>query len=149
MIPTSLVPRTSPAPVFYTRLQYARNAGRRPGESYHVIHGTGVTSRHAISIAMLGRQTDHAFCTSYRDKTSTQNTIKCRKHIQARRSSSKGLQNYMCEISAVTKKANVAKSSYFWICNACSGTILKRLCFGLGYVLEAGLVFRLELVLFL
>ena len=37
------------------------------------------------------------------------------------------------EISAVTKRS---KKSYFWICNPCSRTILKRFCFRLEYVLE-------------
>ena len=39
----------------------------------------------------------------------TESNIKRTKHIQARRNSSKGLLNDMCEISAVT--ANVAKKA--------------------------------------
>ena len=39
----------------------------------------------------------------------TENNIKCKKHIRARRNSSKGLPNDMCEISAVTRLANVVK----------------------------------------
>ena len=35
----------------------------------------------------------------------TENNIKCTKHIRARRNSSEGLLNDMCEISAVTKRS--------------------------------------------
>ena len=81
-----------------------KNGGRRPGESYHVIHGTGVTCRHAICIAMLGRRPNLRSELAMKTRqVLTENKIKCRKHIRARRNSSEGLQNYMCEISAVTK----------------------------------------------
>ena len=84
--------------------------GRRPGECYHVIRGTGVTCGHAICIAMLARRPNlrSELATNTRQAL-TENNIKCRKHIRARRNSSVGLPNYMCEISAVTKKANVAE----------------------------------------
>ena len=45
--------------------------------------------------------------------------------------------------------ANVVKGSHFWICNACSRTILQQLCFRSRYVLEAEHVSQLELDLFL
>ena len=47
------------------------NGARRPGESYHVIRGTGVTF---VMLYMYGHatvKTDLAVCTSYEDKTST------------------------------------------------------------------------------
>ena len=47
-----------------------RNGGRRPGESYHVIHGTDVTCRHAYMYSHAREKTDLAFCTSYEDETS-------------------------------------------------------------------------------
>ena len=63
-------------------------------------------------------------------------------HIRARSHSSEG------KYPQWQNAANVAKKKPFWICNACSGTALQQFCCRVGYVLEAGLVSRLELVLF-
>ena len=48
-------------------------------------------------------ETDLAFCTSYEDETSADETSADGEHIRARKYSSEGLPNDMCEISAVTK----------------------------------------------
>jgi len=48
-------------------------------------------------------KTDLAFCTSYEDETSADETSADGEHIRARKYSSEGLPNDMCEISAVTK----------------------------------------------
>ena len=69
----------------------------------------------------------------------TENNIKRTKHIKARRNRSKGLPNDMCETS----------EQPLLDCNAYSGTVLQQFCFRLGYILEVGLVFQLELVLVL
>lgn len=46
-----------------------KNRGRRPGDSYHVIHGTGITCHHAYTYSHVEKM-DLVFCTSYEDKTS-------------------------------------------------------------------------------
>ena len=48
-------------------------------------------------------KTDLAFCTSYEDEPSADETSADGEHIRARKYSSEGLPNDMCEISAVTK----------------------------------------------
>ena len=65
----SLVPRPSPAPVF-DRSAVCKNGGRRPGESYLVIRGTGVRCRHAYNYSHAREKTDLTFSTSYKDETS-------------------------------------------------------------------------------
>ena len=56
---------------------------------------------------------------------------------------------HTCTISCTAAPRVWHFSAFHWICNACSGTILLQFCFRLGDVLEVGLVFWLELVLFL
>ena len=48
-------------------LAVCKNGGRRPGEPYHVIRGTGVTCRHAYMFCHAREKTDLAFSTSYED----------------------------------------------------------------------------------
>ena len=65
-----------------------------PGESYHMIRGTGVTCRYACSIAMLGRRPILRFVLATKTRQAlTENNIKRKKHIRARRNSSEGLPN--------------------------------------------------------
>ena len=52
------------------QLQKTEGGGRRPGESYHVIRGTGVTCRHAYIYSHAREKTDLGFCASYEDETS-------------------------------------------------------------------------------
>ena len=55
---------------FWSSSSVCKNGARRPGESYHVIRGTGVTfvTLHVYSHATV--KTDLMFCTSYEDETS-------------------------------------------------------------------------------
>ena len=54
----------------FPRLQKAEGGGRRPGESYNVIRGTGVTCHHAYEYSHAREKTNLGFCTSYEDETS-------------------------------------------------------------------------------
>ena len=66
-----------------------------------MIRGTGVT---LICIAMQGRRPILRSVLATKMKQALmENNIKRKKHIRARRNSSEGLPNDMCEISAVTK----------------------------------------------
>ena len=86
-------------------LAACNNRAIKPGESYHVMRETGVTCRHAYMYDRATEKTYLAFCTSCEDKTSTdrEQHQAYTKHIPARRNSSEGLPNDMCETSAVIK----------------------------------------------
>ena len=60
---------------------------------------------HVVTLICHARgKTNLAFCTNYEDETSAdREKMKCTKRIQARRDSSEGFSNNLCEISAEAK----------------------------------------------
>ena len=121
----------------FDHLQYAKNGGRRPRESYHVIHGTAIMCRHACFqqprractrlilesvLAMIMGQVPSA---SYRAS-------------EAKSYHSKGLPSDKCEnIQQWCNHLVEQKDSTIWSCTAVSQPSLSGLgiCFtGRAYV---------------